>query len=121
MRVLRAELRLAGITGIGTTTAFPFFLQTHARVEELIQDTGYAEMYPILKGEDVAERIVRGMLRGEVEIAIPGFFMIIYRFITYVILLKYVQKVNFYTFFVNEIAGFCRHELRIGSSLSIIS
>ncbi|XP_069961675.1 17-beta-hydroxysteroid dehydrogenase 13 [Bactrocera oleae] len=82
MRVLRAELRLAGITGIGTTTAFPFFLQTHARVEELIQDTGYAEMYPILKGEDVAERIVRGMLRGEVEIAIPGFFMIIYRFIT---------------------------------------
>lgn len=81
MRVLRAELRLDGIKGIDTTTVFPYFLQTHGRVEKFAQESGFAEIYPLLKGEEVAQRIVHGMLRGEVEIAMPGFFMIVYRFI----------------------------------------
>uniref|UniRef100_A0A0A1XTI7 Estradiol 17-beta-dehydrogenase 11 n=1 Tax=Zeugodacus cucurbitae TaxID=28588 RepID=A0A0A1XTI7_ZEUCU len=82
MRVLRAELRLNNITGIGVTTVFPSFLKTHSKVEKLARDSGYAAMYPLLKGEEVARRTVLGMLRGEVEIAMPGFFMILYRFIT---------------------------------------
>ncbi|XP_018791448.1 PREDICTED: 17-beta-hydroxysteroid dehydrogenase 13-like [Bactrocera latifrons] len=82
MRCLRAELRLDGITGIDTTTVFPAFLQTHARVKKLAQDSGYTDIYPMMEGEEVAQRIVRGMQRGEVEIALPGFFMILYRFVT---------------------------------------
>ncbi|XP_054086679.1 17-beta-hydroxysteroid dehydrogenase 13-like isoform X2 [Zeugodacus cucurbitae] len=82
MRVLRAELRLNNITGIGVTTVFPSFLKTHSKVEKLARDSGYAEIYPLLNGEEVARRTVRGMLRGEVEIAMPEFFMFGYRFMT---------------------------------------
>ncbi|XP_054086672.1 short-chain dehydrogenase/reductase family 16C member 6 isoform X2 [Zeugodacus cucurbitae] len=81
MRVLRAELRLYGITGIGVTTVYPPFLTTHAGMVKNVRNSGYAKLYPLLKGEKMAQRIVHGMLRGEVEIGVPGFVMIVYRFI----------------------------------------
>ncbi|XP_039947951.1 estradiol 17-beta-dehydrogenase 11 [Bactrocera tryoni] len=101
MRCLRAELRLDGITGIDTTTVFPSFLQTHARVKKMAQDSGYADIYPMIEGEEVAQRIVRGMQRGEVEIALPGFFMILYRFITVL-----PARVQDWLFFNPSIANF---------------
>ncbi|XP_011178235.1 short-chain dehydrogenase/reductase family 16C member 6 [Zeugodacus cucurbitae] len=82
MRVLRAELKLSNIKGIGVTSVFPAFLTTHAGVEKFARDSGYARMYPLYTGEEAAQRTVRGMLRGEVEIAMPEFYMIMYRFIS---------------------------------------
>ncbi|XP_054086651.1 uncharacterized oxidoreductase SSP0419-like isoform X2 [Zeugodacus cucurbitae] len=81
MRVLRAELRLNNITGIDVTTVFPSFMTTNVGVEQFARDSGYAEIYPLYSGEEMAQRTVRGMLRGEVEIVMPEYYMIIYRFI----------------------------------------
>ncbi|XP_054732813.1 17-beta-hydroxysteroid dehydrogenase 13 isoform X1 [Anastrepha obliqua] len=81
MRVLRAELKLEGLN-IDATTVFPSFLQTHARVKQFATDSGFSDLYPLLEGEDVAKRIVQGMLQREVEVAVPGFFMLTYRLIS---------------------------------------
>ncbi|CAD6994375.1 short-chain dehydrogenase/reductase family 16C member 6 isoform X1 [Ceratitis capitata] len=82
MRVLRADLKLQEINYIGLTTVFPSFLQTHGLVKQLATESGYADLYPLMAGEEVAKRAVNGMLRDEVEIAIPGFFALSYRLLT---------------------------------------
>ncbi|XP_036325209.1 17-beta-hydroxysteroid dehydrogenase 13 [Rhagoletis pomonella] len=82
MRVLRAELKVENLTNIDATTVFPSFLHTHARVKQFAMASGYADLYPLLDGEEVAQRIVKGMLNREVEIAVPGFFALTYRLLS---------------------------------------
>ncbi|XP_067618727.1 estradiol 17-beta-dehydrogenase 11 isoform X2 [Eurosta solidaginis] len=81
MRSLRAELMIENMKYIDCTTVFPYFLDTHGTVKQLAADSGFADVYPALKGEEVAKRVVQGMLRREVEITIPGLMMLTYRLV----------------------------------------
>lgn len=79
MRVMRADLMIKGIRDIHFTTVFPYFLQTNAKVNQLADDIGISDIYPLLDGEEVAKRSVAGMLRGEVEVVIPSVIGLLYR------------------------------------------
>ncbi|KAH8330095.1 hypothetical protein KR074_003272 [Drosophila pseudoananassae] len=79
MRALRLELALEKQKNIKVTTVFPTFLRTNDEVKELSNHIGVQSFYPLISGEEVAQRVVSGMLRGESEIHLPGLTCILYR------------------------------------------
>lgn len=79
MRALRLELALEKQKNIKVTTVFPTFLRTNDEVKELSTNMGVQTFYPLLSGEEVARRVVSGMLRGELEIHLPALTVIMYR------------------------------------------
>ncbi|XP_017101693.2 estradiol 17-beta-dehydrogenase 11 [Drosophila bipectinata] len=79
MRALRLELALEKQKNIKVTTVFPTFLRTNDEVRELSNNIGVRSFYPLISGEEVAQRVVSGMLRGESEIHLPGLTCILYR------------------------------------------
>ncbi|XP_050333992.1 17-beta-hydroxysteroid dehydrogenase 13-like [Bactrocera neohumeralis] len=79
MRIRRVELKMEGFSDIHCTTVFPHFTRTNARVTQVAEDVGFTKLYPLLEGEEVAQRAVSGMLCGEVEVIIPSIIALIYR------------------------------------------
>lgn len=79
MRALRLELALEKQKNIKVTTVFPTFLRTNDEVKELSRNIGVQTFYPLLSGEEVARRVISGMLRGELEIHLPELTCIMYR------------------------------------------
>ncbi|XP_011178238.2 17-beta-hydroxysteroid dehydrogenase 13 isoform X1 [Zeugodacus cucurbitae] len=79
MRVLRAELKFNGFQDIRLMTVYPYFMKTNPGIKSMSETGEYPNLYPILGGEEVAKKTVASMLRGEVEIAIPGFLLLTYR------------------------------------------
>lgn len=66
---LRAELDWMGIDYIKMTLICPFFIQQTGMFNNVV-----ANLVPTLKSNDVADRIVTGILREEVQVTIPGWF-----------------------------------------------
>ncbi|XP_018791498.1 PREDICTED: 17-beta-hydroxysteroid dehydrogenase 13-like [Bactrocera latifrons] len=79
MRALRALLKIEGLHYIHLTTVFPIFIATSSKLIQLSIDEGFGKIYPLLKSEEVAQRAVSGMLRGEVEVIIPSYIALTYR------------------------------------------
>src|SRR5919112_623861 len=65
---LRAELKRAGHTGIKTTIIEPFYVDT-GMVEGV--KSRFPRLLPILKQEEVADRVIRAVLQDEQEIRVP--------------------------------------------------
>ncbi|KAH8354414.1 hypothetical protein KR084_010381 [Drosophila pseudotakahashii] len=81
MRALRMELILEKQKNIHVTTVMPTFLRTNDEVTEISNTIGITDLYPLMSGEEVARRVVAGMLRGEHEITLPGLASVLYRLI----------------------------------------
>lgn len=81
MRTLRMELDLENQKDIHVTTVLPSFLRTNSDVTQLTHTIGFGDVYPLFTGEEVAQRIVAGMVRGEAEITVPGMACLLYRVI----------------------------------------
>ncbi|KAH8382974.1 hypothetical protein KR009_006134 [Drosophila setifemur] len=81
MKALRMELALENLKDIYVTTVFPTFLRTNDEVVHLSRQVGIASLYPLVSGEEVAQRVVAGMVRGEQEILLPGLTAVLYRLI----------------------------------------
>ncbi|XP_039962793.1 short-chain dehydrogenase/reductase family 16C member 6-like [Bactrocera neohumeralis] len=81
MRIMRAELKIEGFSCIHLTTVFPYFIRTNARVTQMAEEGGFTKRYPLLEGEEVAQRAVSRMLCGEIEVIIPSLAALIYRLI----------------------------------------
>ncbi|KAH8341896.1 estradiol 17-beta-dehydrogenase 11 [Drosophila kikkawai] len=79
MRALRMELFMEKQKDIHVTTVFPAFLSTNEEVTEMTGQIGVGNIYPLISGQEVAQRIVNGMVRGEREIMLPGFVSLVYR------------------------------------------
>ncbi|XP_016990088.1 17-beta-hydroxysteroid dehydrogenase 13 [Drosophila rhopaloa] len=81
MRALQMELVLEKQKDIHVTTVLPSFLRTNDEVTELTKSIGFNSIYPLISAEEVAQRVVAGMLRGEHEITLPGLTSVFYRLI----------------------------------------
>ncbi|XP_017002992.2 estradiol 17-beta-dehydrogenase 11 [Drosophila takahashii] len=81
MRALRVELAMEKQKDIHVTTVMPAFLRTNDEVTHLSNTVGITDLYPLLSGEEVARRVVAGMLRGEHEITLPGLASVLYRLV----------------------------------------
>ncbi|XP_016959692.1 estradiol 17-beta-dehydrogenase 11 [Drosophila biarmipes] len=81
MRALRMELDLEKQRDIHVTTVLPTFLRTNDEVTQMSNTIGIDELYPLISGEEVARRVVDGMLRGEHEITLPGLAAVLYRLV----------------------------------------
>ncbi|XP_037722459.1 estradiol 17-beta-dehydrogenase 11 [Drosophila subpulchrella] len=81
MRALRMELALEKQNNIHVTTVLPTFLRTNDEVTQMSNTIGIEEMYPLISGEEVAHRVVGGMLRGEHEITLPDLASVLYRLV----------------------------------------
>ncbi|KAH8243708.1 hypothetical protein KR032_009492 [Drosophila birchii] len=79
MRALRMELFMEKQRDIHVTTVFPAFLSTNDEVTDMTAQVGIDHLYPLMSGQEVAQRIVDGMVRGEQEILLPGFASLFYR------------------------------------------
>ncbi|MDQ4106288.1 MAG: SDR family oxidoreductase [Actinomycetota bacterium] len=65
---LRAELKRAGHSGLKTTIVEPFYVDT-GMMEGV--KSRFPRLLPILKQEEVAERVVQAVLRDEQEVRMP--------------------------------------------------
>ncbi len=65
---LRVELKRAGHSGVKTTIVEPFYVDT-GMMEGV--KSRFPRLLPILKQEEVADRVVRAVLRDEQEIRMP--------------------------------------------------
>ncbi|KAI8045818.1 hypothetical protein M5D96_002007 [Drosophila gunungcola] len=79
MRALQMELQLEKQKDIHVTTVLPTFLRTNDEITELTKTIGINNLYPLITGEEVAQRVVSGMMRGEHEITLPGLASVLYR------------------------------------------
>ncbi|KAH8292119.1 hypothetical protein KR054_005255 [Drosophila jambulina] len=79
MRALRMELFMEKQKDIHVSTVFPTFLNTNDEVTHMSGQAGVDQIYPLISGEEVAQRSVEGMMRGEQEIVLPGFTSVVYR------------------------------------------
>jgi len=79
MRALRMELALEKQKNIHVTTVLPTFLRTNDEITQMSNTIGIEEIYPLISGEEVAHRVVDGMLRGEHEITLPDLASVLYR------------------------------------------
>nr|XP_016931525.2 estradiol 17-beta-dehydrogenase 11 [Drosophila suzukii] len=79
MRALRMELAMEKQKNIHVTTVLPTFLRTNDEITEMSNTIGIEEIYPLISGEEVAHRVVEGMLRGEYEITLPDLASVLYR------------------------------------------
>ncbi|XP_017082578.1 estradiol 17-beta-dehydrogenase 11 [Drosophila eugracilis] len=81
MRALRMELALENQKDIHVTTVLPCFLRTNDEITQLTHSMAIDDLYPLISGEDVAKRVVAGMLRGEQEVTLPDLASVLYRLI----------------------------------------
>ncbi|KAH8251756.1 hypothetical protein KR038_006114 [Drosophila bunnanda] len=81
MRSIRMELRMEKQKDIHVTTVFPTFLTTNDEVTDMTAKVGIGQLYPLISGQEIAQRSVEGMVRGEQEILIPGFMALMYRLV----------------------------------------
>ena len=65
---LRVELKKGGYTGIKTTIVEPFYTDT-GMMEGV--KSPFPRLLPILKQEEVADRVIRAVLQDEQEIRVP--------------------------------------------------
>ncbi|XP_060647397.1 estradiol 17-beta-dehydrogenase 11-like [Drosophila nasuta] len=79
MKALQLELAVEKQHDIHVTTVMPMFLDTNDEVSELAYISKVNRLYPLIRGETVARRIVKGMLAGEREIKIPFIVDILHR------------------------------------------
>lgn len=70
---LRIELESLGIRGVKTTVICPYFIQSTGMFDDV-----FSRFLPTLKSTDVADRIVLGITREELHVAIPGFFSLVW-------------------------------------------
>ncbi|XP_060647868.1 estradiol 17-beta-dehydrogenase 11-like [Drosophila nasuta] len=79
MKALQLELAVEKQHDIHVTTVMPMFLDTNDEVSELAYISKVNRLYPLIRGETVARRIVKGMLAGEREIKIPFIVDLLHR------------------------------------------
>ncbi|KAH8416628.1 hypothetical protein KR222_000162, partial [Zaprionus bogoriensis] len=79
MKALRAELVLEKQRNIHVCTVMPSFLEANEAVTDLIQKIKFERFYPLISPQSAARTIVKGMLRGEREIVLPGSLAWVYR------------------------------------------
>ncbi|KAH8312631.1 hypothetical protein KR044_011823, partial [Drosophila immigrans] len=79
MKALRLELILEKQHDIHVTTVMPSFLDTNDDVNVVANAIKINRLYSPIKGKTAARRIVKGMLAGEREIALPYIADILHR------------------------------------------
>ncbi|XP_051862836.1 uncharacterized protein LOC127565934 [Drosophila albomicans] len=73
MKALRMELTLEKQHNNHVTTVMSSFLDTNDEISQMDNAIKTNRVYPLIKGKEAANRIVRGMLAGEREIKLPYF------------------------------------------------
>ncbi|XP_037942241.1 estradiol 17-beta-dehydrogenase 11-like [Teleopsis dalmanni] len=71
MGALKLELVMQERRCIKTTTVFPTFLDTNSEAVRLLEKSNSNKIFILHNGEEVAKRIIQGVLRNEEIIAIP--------------------------------------------------